>query len=209
MELRYHGAFPPPPADQDVPGTIAAKPKQPSANFHHQKEYEYEPSCLLQCWTGERDGRTAYLFLMYAVQAPPHEIAKAIARYFKITPSHGGHGFYDFIGVRPPNRELLRPVYTRYDFIWEWQEAKWTARGTDWVWQSSGQGIALPYAESELSPEEEKQYNQQLTELLAEIEQQEGTIALPQPKMQLLLPVFHRKNVAPQIEEKATSSTQS
>ena len=186
MELRFHGAFPP--KAQDVPGTIAAKPKPES-----ERQDGYEPLCLLQAWTQERDGKTAYVFLMYALQAPAHEVAKRIVRYFRITP-HGLDRWYDFIEVTPPNQELVRPVFSRCNFNWEWQRDKWEKRGTSWVWQDSGYGVTLPYTESELLPAEEQTCTEQLTSLLSEAEQQEQQAALPQPKQRYLLPVFTRSS---------------
>jgi hypothetical protein len=197
MDLRFHGTFPP--AYQDVPGTIAAKPKPEEVS-------EHEPLCLLQVWTDQRDGKTAYMFLMYALQSPPHEIAKRIANYFHITPARGG--YYDFIEVTPPNAELLRPVFSRFNFKWEWQHGKWIKRGSSWVWQDAGYSVILPYSESELLPAEEAQYTEQLTGLMVEAEHQ--AVSLPQPKQRLLLPVFARssqaKNTGLAIGEKATAT---
>jgi hypothetical protein len=203
MDLRYHGAFPP--TSQSVPGTIT---KPQDEEKQGQEPQEQTPLCLLQAWTQERDERTAYLFLLYDLQAPPYVVAKSIVRYFNLTPA-SGYGSYDFVGVTPPNTELLRPTFTRYNFKWEWQVGKYIKRGTDWVWQASGHSVVLPYSESELLASEETQYYQQLSELVGEVDH----IALPQPKERLMLPVYPRPTVqsTPQraLEEKATSASQS
>lgn len=184
MELRFHGPFPPK-GESGSPGTIETKVKPDQA-----KEDDYEPICLLQAWTEPQEGgKLAYLFLMYDLQVPPWEVAQRLVRYFKINPTHDKH--HVFVECTPPNDELLKPIYTKYNFAWEWQKAKWTRRGENWIWQSSGHGVAFPYSETPITAEEETQYAQQLEQIMLEVEH-ESKPELPQPKTRLLLPVFAR-----------------
>lgn len=186
MELRFHGPFPPK-VESGIPGTIEIKPKPEQAKG---QEDDYEPVCLLQAWAEPREGgKIAYLFLMYDLQVPPWEVAQRVIRYFKLNPTQDQH--HIFIECTPPNNELLKPIYTKYNFKWEWQKAKWTRRGENWIWQSSGHGIMFPYSETPITMEEETQYAQQLEQIMIEAEQQNKP-ELPQPKPRLLLPVFSR-----------------
>jgi len=190
VDLRFHGPFPPK-VESGIPGTIEMKKPEQAKG----QEDDYEPVCLLQAWAEPREGgKIAYLFLMYDLQVPPWEIAQRIVRYFKLNPTHDKH--HSFVECTPPNRELLKPIYTRYNFEWEWKKAKWIQRGDSWLWQSSGHGIVFPYSETPITAEEEAQYAQQLEQLVIEAEQQEQQqskpAALPQREQRLLLPVFSR-----------------
>lgn len=206
MDLRFHGPFPPR-VEEGTPGTITAKPKPEDQT--KQQEDEDEPICLLQAWSEPREGgKIAYLFLMYGLQVPPWEVAEKIVRYFRLTPTK--ENMHTFIECIPPNQELLKPVYTRYNFHWEWKKAKWVQRGANWIWQSSGHGIVFPYSESAITMEEETLYELQLTALMTEAEQ-DAKIALPQPKQTLLIPTFSRNGRTNSTEqlaigEKATST---
>jgi hypothetical protein len=193
MQLLFHGPFPPQ-RQENVPGTITPKKAQ-EGQPQPQASDDYEPLCLLQAWTEDRDGTTAYLFFLYDLQAPAPEIAKHIARYFRITPTSTGKGPYEFIEVTPPNGELLRPVFSKLNFKWEWQKEGWFHRGANWQWRSSGYGVVLPYSESELIPEEEARYTQQLTSLLVEAEQKQAAELAPPQAQRFFLPMFaHSSN---------------
>jgi hypothetical protein len=188
MELRFHGPFPPK-VESGIPGTIAKK-STPQQQEKQQQGDEYEPVCLLQAWSEPREGgKLAYLFLMYDLQLPPWEVAHQLTRYFKINPIHDKHHL--FIGCTPPNNELLKPIYTKFNFEWEWRSAKWVCRGGSWVWQSSGPAVALPYSETPITAEEETQYAQQLEQLMCEAEKEQKP-ALPPVSQRFLLPVFSR-----------------
>ncbi len=204
MQLRYHGPFPPL-VGEGTPGAIPAK-QDPTKS---QSEEEYEPCCLLQAWAEPREGgKLSYVFIMYSLQAPPWEIAKQVVRYFRLDPMHDAHTFIECI---PPNQELSRPVFTKFNFKWEWQQQKFVRRGANWVWQSSGYGVVLPYSEAPITADEEAIFIEQLSALLLESEQQEHKAALPQPRPHLLLPTFSRggnNGSALFLEEKAGSLPQ-
>ena len=207
MELRFHGPFPPH-VEDGTPGTITTKPKAEGQAKQQQSE-DYEPQCLLQAWAEPREGgKIAYLFLMYSPQIPPWEIAQKIVRYFRLNPTQDHHHL--FVECIPPNQELLKPIYTKYNFTWEWQQSKWTRRGSSWIWQSAGHGIVFPYSETPITAEEEAQYAQQLEQLLLEAAQ-ESKPALPQPKQSMLLTTFSFSRTATKssqlaLEEKAHST---
>jgi hypothetical protein len=192
-ELRYHGEFPP----KQEPNNTQAADKE----IWHDEENQH-PFCLLQAWSErQEEGQINFLFLMYSPQVPPWIIAKKLVRFFGLDPVRNDR--HVFIGVTAPSNEIPKPLYHRFNFKWEWQKAQFVQRGENWVWQSSGFGVVLPYQTSPITAQEEVFYEEQLRALTGE-----AKMALPAPKQTFYLPTFTTSVPAPRpaLAEHATAT---
>ncbi len=79
-------------------------------------------------------------------------------------------------------------------------------RGDNWVWQSSGYGVILPYQQVPVTAQEEVLYEEQLSALMGETK-----IALAAPKQTFYLPTIAQSAIPsqqPALAQHATATTQ-
>jgi hypothetical protein len=110
------------------------------------------------------------------------------------------------INVTEPTDEIRKPLYMRYLFKWEWQTSQFVQRGENWVWQSSGFGVALPYQTVPVTAQEEILCEEQLSALMSE-----AKVALPAPRQTFYLSTLTQSTVPaqqPAIPQHATASGQ-